>query len=114
MNNKVYIAGPITGVENWEARFFSAELKVMSMEFFDRHGNQRLVDRYGYFGFDYVSPRMFPIDNLRRWAQMAYCLWHLSWCSYVYMMDGWKGSKGARQEHRWAKMLRKRIIYYNE
>lgn len=111
MNNKVYIAGPITGVEDWEVNFFSAEMEVIGGRFFDLHGDPRLVDRYGHSGFEYVSPRLFPIGNLRRWAQMAYCLYRLSWCSYVYMMEGWQGSKGARQEHRWAKMLRKHIIY---
>lgn len=114
MNNKVYIAGPIAGVETLEENYFFAEWKVVSMDFFDRHGDPRLVNKYGYFGFDYVSPRIFPIDNLRRWAQMEYCLYRLAWCSYVYMMKGWKGSKVARQEHRWAKILRKRIIYCNE
>lgn len=114
MNNKVYIAGPITGVENWEAKFFAAEKKVLSLDFFNDHGDWRLVGKYGYFGFSYVSPRLFDIDNLHRWAQMTYCVCRLVGCSYVYMMEGWRQSKGARVEHRWAKILRKRIIYYNE
>ena len=45
---------------------------------------------------------------------MAVCLWHLMRCDTVVFMDNWQDSKGARIEHRVAKLLGKTVVYMNE
>ena len=42
---------------------------------------------------------------------MVVCFFMLLRCSYVYMLADWRDSKGATKEHRWAKIMHKRIIY---
>lgn len=44
---------------------------------------------------------------------MAVCLWHLVKCDMVVFLDNWQDSKGARIEHRVARLLGKKIIYMN-
>ena len=47
------------------------------------------------------------------WRCMVVCLWHLMRCDTVVFMDNWRDSRGARIEHRVAKLLGKKIIYMN-
>lgn len=44
---------------------------------------------------------------------MVVCLWHLVKCDMVVFLDNWQDSKGARIEHRVARLLGKKIIYMN-
>ena len=44
---------------------------------------------------------------------MAVCLWHLMRCDTVVFMDNWQDSRGARIEHRVARLLGKKMIYMN-
>lgn len=48
------------------------------------------------------------------WRYMVVCLWHLMKCDTVVFMDNWQDSKGARIEHRVARVLGKTVIYMNE
>lgn len=115
MNNKVYIAGRVTGDPYYRAKFKSAEATVKDRQFFDRHGVKAAM-LLGRFGFKAVNPAEFTLfgkllDRYSWRIAMAVCLWHLLGCSYVYMLKDWKDSKGARKEHKWAKFLGKEIIY---
>ena len=115
MNNKIYIAGRITGDPHYRAKFKSAEAAVKDWRFFDRHGVNYYI-RHNHFGFVPVNPTEFTLlgHDLAecRWSlAMVVCLCKLVRCSYVYMLKDWKQSKGASVEHRWAKFLGKEIIY---
>lgn len=114
MNNKVFISGKITGDKDYEAKFERAEEEVETFAFFDRQG-VRAAQR-GYLGFVAVNPTKLTLMGkptaCYRWSVcMAVCLWHLVGCTYVYSLRDWKESRGAKVEHRWAKLLGKKIIY---
>lgn len=116
MNNKIFISGRITGDPNYTLKFQSASIYVSREQFFDRHGDPRTFYRHGYFGFLPVDPCDLTIlgSPLREWPWtlcMARTLLALAGCSYVYFLRDWTQSRGARIEHRVARLLRKRIIY---
>ena len=111
MNNKVFISGPITGHADWRMRFYDAERIVDSFVFFERYGDDSLFDKYGYLGFNPISPAVFG-DETKLWCwNMVRCIWKLLGCSYVYFMRGWHGSRGCGIEHTIADLFGKRIIY---
>lgn len=114
MNNKVFISGKVTGDKNYQQKFEAAAATVRSFEYFDQFGIE--VAKRGGFGFRVVNPTTLtlfrkPMSNYRWGACMAVCLWHLTWCSYVYLLNDWQKSQGARIEYRWAKFLGKIIIH---
>jgi len=116
MNNKVFVSGKITGDPSYPFKFEAACAAVAREQFFDRHGNPSLAERYGHFGFVPVNPCTLtisgkPLSAYPWWMCMVRTLWALLWCSYVYMLHDWKDSRGARWEHRAAKLLHKHIIY---
>ena len=86
---KVYISGPISGIEraDYLERFTEAE---------------RMLREYGY---DVVNPTRFL---LCRWQwlykivgyklTLLYDLWRLMHCDFIYKMPTWKQSKGANIE----------------
>lgn len=86
---KIYISGPISGLEHSEylARFAKAE--------------SLLADN----GYRVVNPCKFLVC---RWqwlyrlvgynVALCYDLWQLSRCDYIYLLPGWKDSKGATIE----------------
>lgn len=115
MNNKIYIAGRITGDPNYKAKFKSAEATVKDWRFFELNGKKAAL-HLGRFGFEAVNPAEFTLlgHDLAecRWSlAMVVCLCRLVRCSYVYMLKDWKQSKMAMIEHRWAIFLGKEIIY---
>ena len=117
MNNKVFISGRVTGDHDHMVKLISAANHVEDPLFFNRHGVKAAI--HGYCLFQPVNPTTLTLVGtpLRycSWSVcMAVCLWHLTWCSYVYMLRDWEDSRGARIEHRWAKFLRKHIIYQSK
>ena len=116
MNNKVFISGKVTGDLHYRGKFEGAVYKILSANFFNRHGSAKLASKYGRFGFMPVNPCDFrimrhPLEECSWSLCMLVCLWHLTGCSYIYMLNNWRDSRGARIEHRWAKFLHKHIIY---
>ena len=116
MNNKIFISGRVTGQMFYREKFLGAEKKIVTPKFFDRYGDASLSSKYGYFGFRPVNPCDFrimrhPLEECSWSLCMLVCLWHLTGCSYIYMLNNWRDSRGARIEHRWATILRKKIIY---
>lgn len=115
MNNKCYIAGRVTGDPHYKAKFRSAVATVTSYYFFDRYGH-RIAARTARFGFQAVNPTAIhicgiSIDQLPWPVAMMLCLLKLATCSYAYFLADWKQSRGARIEHRFARLTRKNIIY---
>ena len=82
---KIYISGQITGTTDFMERFERAEQKLARM------------------GFDVCNPAKelahFP-DGTPWRTFMAECLRMLLLCDGIYMLDGWKDSKGARLEQK--------------
>lgn len=83
----VYIAGPMTGMPNFNRRAF-------------RIAEQMLRN----LGFRPVNPAMLPID-LPDEAYMPICKAMLEQCQAIYLLTGWEQSKGALQEMQWAMEL---------
>lgn len=88
-----YISGPITGVPDYAERFRQAE------EYLNSHGQIT------------HNPAEF---EARDWAWRDYMrrdIGLLMECDTIYMLDGWRDSKGARLEHHIATELGFDITY---
>jgi len=87
MKGTVYISGPITGHPYYKATFAYVEALLVRL------------------GYDVVNPA--TIDEPEwDWEQyMQYDLAQLRGCDYIYMCNGWKQSKGACIEKRYAKRM---------
>lgn len=95
MNNKIYIAGRVSGIEYEEAflNFTKAEMY------------------WSCKGYDVVNPTKLCNKEWGWWRCMAVCLWNLFKCKYAYFMPNYVYSKGARIELFFAKLLRKTIHF---
>ena len=83
----VYIAGPMTGLPNFNRRaFYLAE---------------RMLRNVGYRP---INPAMLPTD-LSEESYMPICHAMLSQCQAIYLLEGWEKSPGALQEMQWAMEL---------
>lgn len=93
----VYISGKITGTDDYEERFAKAE-KKLSRE-----------------GFIPVNPLDIPVNcnnGKPSWSDyMREDIKRLVDCDIIYMMKGWKESKGARLEHHIATVLGMGVFY---
>lgn len=95
MNNRVYIAGPVTGVEGYEKNFREAEEKL------------RLA---GYEPVNPVAPGLVPGAEYRYYIDRGILM--LMECDYIYLMKGWQYSEGAKLEARYGKICGlKRIVF---
>lgn len=94
MGKKVYISGGITDVPQAEERFLAAEKMLV------------------HLGCRTVNPMSLPHDHDKTWQNyMKEDLSALLYCDAVYMLDGWKDSKGARLEHGVAAELGLEVFY---
>jgi len=91
----VYIAGKITGLENYKDNFNKAEEELKAKGYICM--NPSILGE----GFPYKS-------------YMPICLAMLEACDTVYMLNNWKDSKGAKVEHEYAKIQGKKIIYQED
>ena len=84
---RIYISGPITGTDDFYERFMKAE-EMLSCE-----------------GLSIVNPVKFnyimPSDaTYEEYMGLAFYL--LDMCDMIYMLKGWKESKGANREYDFA------------
>lgn len=89
---KVYIAGKITGDENYRLKFMKAR--------------QRL-ERDGYI---VISPAVLP-DRLTEADYMRICFSMIDCADAVAFLPDWKQSAGARLEHDYCAYTRKTRIF---
>lgn len=94
---RVYIAGKITGDTGYREKFKEAE--------------QRLEKDYKWNWWCIVNPVREVPEKWPWWRQMLRCLRLIAGCKVVVMLPDWRESRGARKEHRWARRLKKEIIY---
>lgn len=85
--SKIYISGPITGIEDYMKNFDKAEKELKSV------------------GFSVVNPAkvlsQMPADTgYEEYMKMSMIM--LSMCSHIYMLKGWEKSTGANREFGYA------------
>ena len=89
----IYISGKVTGTKDYYARFAEAENNLIKM------------------GYVPVNPvRNAPLNKTWEYY-MRQDIIKLLCCDSIYMLKGWRFSRGARLEHQIAKKLGYKIIY---
>lgn len=93
--NRIYIAGPMTGYDNYNFDAFNAvEIELSNS------------------GWDVENPTKHGVVEGATWEDyMVSCLGQISKCGSMYMLKGWQQSKGALIEHSLALMVNLDIIY---
>ena len=95
---RIYIAGPMTGIEQLNFPAFNAEaLKLRAL------------------GFDVVNPAEINPDHSMPWAQcMRRDIAELVKCDAICLLPGWEQSKGATLEHHIAERLEIAVVMCGE
>lgn len=75
----IYIAGPITGVENYRAAFCTAERQLTGM------------------GYNVLNPASLPEGHTKQ-EYMRVCFSFIDMADMVYFLPGYENSAGARLE----------------
>lgn len=94
---KVYIAGPISNLPENEARaaFQAAENKLSEL------------------GYITVNPMKLPHEHDKSWeAYMREDLREMLTCDEVWMLRGWKLSRGASMEHAVSMLVKIPVFYF--
>lgn len=91
MKDKVFISGRVSGLDYNDVcmKFFEAEKDLTN------------------WGYKVVNPIKLCKAHWSWLRCMIVCLWHLTWCDKIYLLDNWHESRGSRMEYKWAKILRK-------
>ena len=92
---KIYIAGPITGVPDYQARFLEAKWAL---------------EKQGYI---VLNPAELP-EGMTPADYMRICLAMLDVADGIYMLPGWENSLGASTEFQLAWYCGKPIRYAKE
>lgn len=101
MKKAIYISGKITGTEDYEERFKKAEMKLRSRGF-----NVLNPVKAGKWLERYLAP------EVPTWIQyMKQAIASMMKADCIYMLKGYRESKGARIELFLAKILQYEIIY---
>ena len=86
---KVYISGPITGIDFGNRFAFMCARSALEL-----------------CGYEVVDPSEVKLDDEATWTDyMRADLKLLLDCDYIYMLEGWEDSKGARIERELAENL---------
>lgn len=90
--NHIYVAGKISGLEEWEDYFVKAENFIRS------------------FGGFPLSPRMLP-PHMSQQAYMDICFSFVRNCNVVIFLKNWRDSLGAVAEHAYAVKIERTVLY---
>lgn len=91
---KIYLAGKITDNPNYKEQFSN---------------KQKELEAQGHIVINPVKPEGF---NYKDYIDMGLC--ELMHCEAIYMLDGWKLSKGAKLECAYAVTVGIKIYYENK
>lgn len=87
-DNRVYISGPITGIDDYMERFSKAEKELEAQ------------------GFGVINPAkvnaQLPADITTYEEYMKMSKVMLNMCTHIYMLKGWEKSIGANREYGYA------------
>lgn len=89
---KIYIAGKMTGLDNFKTLFDAAEKRLKKA------------------GRTVMNPAVLP-EGFRHHEYMHICYSMIDVCDGVYMLSNWQDSPGARMEHEYALGKGKVIAY---
>lgn len=93
--NSIYIAGPMTGLPNYNFDNFN-----------------RVAEELKSKGLEVKNPAEVGVIEGATWEDyMAYCLTQIGLCGSMYMLRGWQMSRGACLEQLIAERLGMKIIY---
>lgn len=95
MIDKIYISGKITGTTDYIQRFESAE--------------KALSKYYTVINPAKVNAQLPKETVWEEYMKMSMCM--LEMCNAIYMLKGWKDSKGAILEHEFAKSKNYKIFF---
>lgn len=98
MNNRIYLAGKITGDPNYKQKF------VEGVE---------ILKNCGFKAEDIVNPVELCQEGWSWLRCMIHDLRLMAGCSWIAFLSDWKDSRGARIERFFAQMLGKYTIYLN-
>jgi len=96
MQNKrlIYIAGAVTGTTDYIERFEDAAYQAVLLKYLP------------------INPIELPHNHDKSWeSYMKETIIAMMRCEAIFMMKGWRQSKGATIEHHLAKKLNYTIIY---
>jgi hypothetical protein len=94
----VFISGKVSGLSPLQAyqNFKSAEMRLVD-------------DKETY---KVINPISICKSTYPWWLCMTICLYNLIFkADYIYMLDNWKDSRGAKIEHAVARKIGKEVIY---
>ena len=92
MQKRVYIAGPITGIDNYKDRFRRAEILL------EQSGYQPVSpvgEESGYTYRDYINRGLSKLAT----------------CDAICMLPGWMGSRGAKLEKWYAETVKLPVMF---
>ncbi|MDH6367537.1 MULTISPECIES: DUF4406 domain-containing protein [unclassified Breznakia] len=91
---KIYLAGPITGTDDYVERFKEVEESLTNP------------------GVEVVNP--VTDEHLDYEEYIIRGLKMLAECDWIFMLDDWENSKGAKLEYQYAKTVGKRIVFQGD
>jgi nucleoside 2-deoxyribosyltransferase len=100
MKERIYISGPITGYKNNNREAFEEIENKLNSEGFEAVNLIKVCESLG--------------DKAPYGEYMRFDIRALTYCDSIYMLKGWKQSKGAMIEHLVAMAMGLKVIDYNE
>lgn len=106
-----YIAGAITGVENYKARFAAAKRMLL------REGEDRPISMEHYYGTPRADKVLNPAELPEGWPKGLYmdvCLAMIRAADLVVFLPGWERSRGASLEMQYSRYEGKPVYKIEE
>ena len=98
---RIYIAGPMTGMPEYNVPAFKAATDLL------RKHNYRVISPHEHLGVQ--------DDTELEYARiLAYDIMLIAGCRSIVLLDGWNDSKGAKLECYYCESTNKQIVYYKD